>query len=453
MKKTGVSFGLAALLAMSCLVSCITKDYTLGSSLVPTNQDISIHAATIDVPVGLKMADSLQTSVSQKATVGAIRTNEYGLYRSDAAMAVTAAYDSIVWGKNPVVTSVRLSLMLDTAMVVNPTQRNIPQNIYVHRLKVVLDSTKIYNNCLTADDYETEVLSRGGLVYTGDDAYTVELDTKLGDELFKIPMSTLDSAELFMKVFKGLYLRCDDPMEGTEGGRLNTFDLSSSILSLYYTYDDDEGNRRSKTESFSLGENYVVNVCSSGARGKEQPLATDALYMEGTCGIKPFISARELRGAVESFFAAQNQTDLSRVLIAKAILVFPFEYTGDYKQFDYYATMLYPCKKVQATSTSVAHYTPLTEIDDEDLESGAIDRSNLWYSANISIHLQSLLRRSASELTSEDDLWIMPTVATYNSYSGATYYYPDYFYYSQSRLNGTSDARHPVLKLTYSILR
>ena len=95
MKKTGVSFGLAALLAMSCLVSCITKDYTLGSGLVPAIQDISVRTTTFDLPVGLKMADSLQTSISQKGTVGAIRTDRYGLYRSDAAMAVTAAYDSI----------------------------------------------------------------------------------------------------------------------------------------------------------------------------------------------------------------------------------------------------------------------------------------------------------------------------------------------------------------------
>jgi len=455
MKKTGVSFGLAALLAMSCLVSCITKDYTLGSALVPSNQDISIHTATIALPVGLKMADSLQTSVSQKATVGTIRTNDYGLYRSDAAMAVTAAYDSIVWGKNPVATSVRLSLTLDSAMVVNPTQRSIPQNLYVHRLKVVLDSTKIYNNCLTDDDYETEVLSRGGLVYTGNDIYTVELDTKLGEELFKIPMATLDSAELFMKAFKGLYLRCDEPMEGMEGGRLNTFDLSTSTLTLYYDYDDDEGNRRSKTESFMLGEYYSVNICSSGAREKEQSLATDALYMEGTCGIKPFISARELRGVLENYFALESQSepDLSRVLIAKAILVFPFEYTGDYKQFDYYASILFPCKKMKATAKSRMHYKPLSEIEDEDLESGDIDRSNLCYTANISIYLQSLLRRSASQLTSEDDLWIMPTVAVYNSYSSTTYYYPDYFDYSQSLLNGTGDARHPELKLTYSILR
>lgn len=450
MKKTGVSFGLAALLAMSCLVSCITKDYTLGSGLVPAIQDISVRTATFDLPVGLKMADSLQTSISQKGTVGAIRTDRYGLYRSDAAMAVTAAYDSISWGKNPSVTSVKLVLTRDTTLVVDPGERYIPQNLYVHRLKVVLDSTTIFNNSLTENDYDHEILSLGGLVYTGDDTYSVELDKKLGEELLKIPTATLDSAELFMKAFKGLYIRCDEPLEDCEGGRLTTFDLSASYINFTYQYDDDNGNRRSKSENFLVGEEYAVNICTAGSRPLEEPLAADALYMEGNCGIKPHISAKELRGVLERF-AAENQLELERVLIAKAILKFPFEYTGDYKQFDYYATNLYPCKRTKNASGSRI-YTTLDEIEEEDLESGYIDRSNLCYTVNVSMYLQNLISRKASDITTNDDLWIMPTITLYSSTTGVTFYYPDYYYYSQSRLNGTSDARHPVLQLTYSVL-
>lgn len=450
MKKTGVSFGLAALLAMSCLVSCITKDYTLGSGLVPAIQDISVRTATFDLPVGLKMADSLQTSISQKGTVGAIRTDRYGLYRSDAAMAVTAAYDSISWGKNPSVTSVKLVLTRDTTLVVDPGERYIPQNLYVHRLKVVLDSTTIFNNSLTENDYDHEVLSLGGLVYTGDDTYSVELDKKLGEELLKIPTATLDSAELFMKAFKGLYIRCDEPLEDCEGGRLTTFDLSASYINFTYQYDDENGNRRSKSENFLVGEEYAVNICTAGSRPLEEPLAADALYMEGNCGIKPHISAQELRGVLERF-AAENQLELERVLIAKAVLKFPFEYTGDYKQFDYYATNLYPCKRTKNASGSRI-YTTLDEIEEEDLESGYIDRSNLCYTVNVSMYLQNLISRKASDITTNDDLWIMPTITLYSSTTGVTFYYPDYYYYSQSRLNGTSDARHPVLQLTYSVL-
>lgn len=450
MKKTGVSFGLAALLAMSCLVSCITKDYTLGSGLVPPVQDISIRTATFDLPVGLKMADSLQTSINQKGTVGAIRSDRYGLFRSDAAMAVTAAYDSISWGKNPSATSVKLILTRDTTLVVDPKERYIPQNLYVHRLKVELDSTTIFNNSLTENDYDHEVLSLGGLVYTGDDTYSVELDKKLGEELLKIPMATLDSAELFMKAFKGLYIRCDEPLEDCEGGRLTTFDLSASYINFTYQYDDENGNRRTKSENFLVGEYYAVNICTAGSRPLEEPLASDALYMEGNCGIKPHISANELRGVMERF-AAENQLDLERVLIAKAVLKFPFEYTGDYKQFDYYASNLYPCKRAKTTS-GYQIYTPLSEIEEEDLESGYIDRSNLCYTVNVSMYLQNLISRKASEITTNDDLWIMPTIVLYNSTTGATFYYADYYYYSQSRLNGTLDTRHPVLQLTYSVL-
>ena len=279
MKKTGVSFGLAALLTLSCLVSCITKDNTLGSALVPANQDISIRTASFDLPVGLKMADSLQTSVGQSATVGAIRTERYGLFHSDAAMAVTASYDSIVWGKNPTVNSIKLTLACDSAMVVKAGERYIPQNLYVHRLKVLLDSTMIYHNCITEDDYDHEVLSLGGVVFNGGETYTVELDPKLGEELLKIPMETLDNDTAFMKVFKGLYIRCDDPVEGLEGGRLNNFNLTSSYISINYSYDDDKGVRRIKSDNFTLGEYYSVNISSSGARSLEQPLAADALYV------------------------------------------------------------------------------------------------------------------------------------------------------------------------------
>jgi hypothetical protein len=265
-------------------------------------------------------------------------------------------------------------------------------------------------------------------------------------------MATLDSAELFMKAFKGLYIRCDEPLEGCEGGRLTTFDLSSSYINFTYQYDDENGNRRSKSENFLVGEQYAVNICSSGASPLEQSLASDALYMEGNCGIKPHISAVELRSMLERF--AETETvgvPLDRILIAKAIVKFPFEYTGNYKQFDYYAPNLYPCKRAKTTSGDRI-YGPLAEIEEEDLESGYIDRSNLCYTANISLYLQDLIKRDASSITSDDDLWIMPVIGVYNSYTGATYYYADYYYYTQSLLNGTADARHPVLLLTYSIL-
>ena len=59
-------FPSAAVLAVGLLAaSCVLTDPTLGASYIPANQDISIHTVDIDLPVGQKYADSLQTTVTR----------------------------------------------------------------------------------------------------------------------------------------------------------------------------------------------------------------------------------------------------------------------------------------------------------------------------------------------------------------------------------------------------
>ena len=451
MRHSGVILSLAAVLTAFCLASCITTDHSLGSDLAPSNHSIELHTATIDLPVSLKMADSLQTAISQSITVGSIRSDIFGLFHCDAAMSVTAATDSIDWGKNPSVRSFTLNLVTDTTLVVDAAERYAPQNLYVHQLNVELDSTMVYNNSLKAGDYDPEIISHGGFVFTGGDSYAVRLDEEIGKRLFQIPMATLDSADLFMKAFHGLYIRCDDPVEGSEGGRLNLFDLSSSTLTLTYDYDDAQGNRKTNTAVFQLGTKYTVNCCTSGSRVLESEDPAETLYVEGLCGIKPFINALRLRDALADW-AADAQIPLENLLIAKATFSFPFEYYGDRTQFDNYAGNLFPCKRT-ANSAGRLRYTPIDEINDTDLEDGSIDRSRLEYCSNVSFYLQDLIGRNRRDVTSDDDLWLMPTITYYNSTTSVTYYYADYFYYAQSFLNGTSAERHPVINLTYAILK
>ena len=452
MRHKGVTLLLTLLAALSGLTACITTDPTLGSALVSDDQDITIHTASFDLPVDMKMADSLQTTVSQRITVGAIRTGRFGLFHSDAAAALTAGTDSIVWGRNPSVRNLTLTLTLDTTMVIDRSQLYVPQNLYVHRLKVELDSTRIYNNSLSEDDYDHTLLSEGGLVYTGGDTYVINLKKELGEELFRYSTATLDSAELFMKLCRGLYFRCDDPVEGQEGGRLNTFDLSNSYLSLSYEYDDDEGVHKATSAYFNLGNTYCVNISTSSAGMLEKADPAQALYLEGLCGIKPHVDARKLRESVASW-AASRQIPLENLVIAKATLSLPFEYDGRYDQYANYPATIYPCTRERSSTSARVSYAPLEEIQDENMESGAIDRSLLQYKSNISIYLQDLIRKQAGEITDEDDLWLMPTLSYYDSNSSTTYYYADYFYYTQGVFNGTDAARHPVVHLTYTVLK
>ncbi|MBQ1831590.1 MAG: hypothetical protein II112_04380, partial [Bacteroidales bacterium] len=150
-------------------------------------------------------------------------------------------------------------------------------------------------------------------------------------------------------------------------------------------------------------------------------------------------------------WAEEHDLPIENMLVAKATLSFPFEYDGDRTQFDHFAKTLFPCKRVR--SSKRVNYTPLDEINDTALENGAINRSKLTYTSNISLYLQNLLRKDPNRLTADDDLWMMPTVSVYDSYASTTYYFADYYYYTQSYLNGTADERHPVLNLTYTILK
>ena len=442
--------GLAvALLSLFSISSCIEKNAFLGSAMVPSDQDILIKTATFDLPVDLRMADSLQSSISQSITVGSIRTDTFGLFSAEAAMDLTAATDSIDWGRNPSVRKIAVTLARDTAIVHDAAQRHIPQNLHLYYLKTQLDSTHRYNNSLGAADHEWEELMAASVPYVGEDSYTFELKEEIGERLFRIPMSVLDSADLMMKEFHGFYMTCDVPEGDMEAGRLNVFDLSSSSLALTYDYDDSLGVRKSATAYFQLGSHYTLNVTTSGAGNLVTDNPGETIYMEGLSGIKPHIDARKLRSQMAGW-ASLNGVDLERLVVAKATIEFPFEYDGDYTRFDYWSGDLYPCQRT--VSGDYINYGPIQEISDTALENGSMDRSNLWYKSNVSIYLQRLLHKAAAEVTAEDDLWMMPTVSTTNSYTGDLSYYSDCYFYPQDLLNGTGALRHPVLRLTYSVL-
>ena len=451
MKHTGVFFGLAALLAACWLTSCIPTDNTLGSSLVPSNQDITIKTETLDLPLQpMQASGDLQSRISSGLDIGSIGTE----FCSEGLVSVTPAIDSIVWGKDPAVQRVYLSMVLDTALVMRDDQKAIPQNIYVHRLNFELDSTCRNGTAerFKTAYYDAEPISTGGCIYTGDDAWSIELKKEIGEELLRFPMATLDSAELFMKQFYGLCMRTDHPDDAEVSrdgeGRLNLFDLSSSYLILNWNYTDDDGNRKTSSAYFSLGAKHAMNLYRTL---RTTTATSDQIVVQGLTGSKPIVSGLHLKHAVEGW-AIRSGIPPENLVIAKAIVEFPFEYTGTSSQFDHYALNLFPCQRL-LDDDGVPYYAPIEEINDTALEDGSINRSLLCYKSNISLYLQDLLSMDDDEIDEEDDLWFMPTYSYYNSTTGVTYYYADNFYYSQTILNGTGSLRHPVLKLTYSVLK
>ena len=450
MKNTGASLGLTALLTLFCLVSCITTDPSLGSALVPSSQDITIQTTTLDLPLeDVRTIDDLQSRILSSATVGS-----FGMeLSSEGLMSVSAATDSVAWGRDPSVRRIYLSLVRDTTLVLQDNQRYIPQNLYVHRLNFELDTT--HRNALSerfkTAYYDAEPINVGGCIYTGADAWSVDLKKEIGEELLRIPMETRDSAALFMKQFYGFCLRTDAPDDAQasrEGeGRLNVFNLSSSYLILSWDYTDEDGFRKSSTAYFQLGQHHALNLYRSL---KPETGTDDAILVQGLTGAKPHVSGLQLKQAIEAW-AEREDILMENLALAKATVEFPFEYNGDRNQFDNYAAFLYPCQRTLVDG--IPFYAPISEINNTTLENGSLDRSLLYYKSNISLYLQRLLRKDADKVTEEDDLWFMPTFSRHNSNTDVTYYYADNRYYSLTRLNGTGALRHPVLRLTYTVLK
>ena len=47
----------------------------------------------------------------------------------------------------------------------------------------------------------------------------------------------------------------------------------------------------------------------------------------------------------------------------------------------------------------------------------------------------------------------MGTVTSVSNTTGETFYYSDNVYYTQTMLNGTAALRHPLLRITYTVLK
>lgn len=437
---------------LSLTSSCITKDYTLGNSFIPSDQFISLRTADFDLPVQLRMADSLQTSSSGSISVGSISTNLFGTTRIAAAATLTPSVDSIIWGKNPTVVNTYLSLTLSGAQYMSDDQQYILQNLYIHELTSPLDTTDYYNNSLTDMDYNPVPVSDGAVVYDGTETILIPLKKEFMAKLFQYTMEQLDSTEYMVNHFYGLYLRADDVEEGSEGGRINDFSISDSYVVMTYSYIDDDGNQKEKTLSFDLGQYWTVNRVSSGSSHLVTDDAKTAIYSDGLCGVKPFISAKAIKQMLDKWMQ-QNNLDKSKILVTRASLEFPFEYTGSGSDYGNYPTNLFPCRRMFSDDTKkIIYYNPNTEIEDNTFNHGDINRSLFYYKPDAGIYIQKLIKGNLNDFNSTYDLWLMPTITYVDSNTGKTYYYVDYNNYYQMVLNGTKSARHPVMHLTYAII-
>lgn len=450
--------------AISCTIvfSCITADKSVGSDFIPNEHILHIKRASFRLPVGLKMLDSLQGVSDTYITVGAFETEEFGVAKFGSAGNIAPTSTTLNLGKDARIISTYLSIPLSTqstvttSNILSPSQEGIAQNFNVYRLKRTIDSTTLFANSLTANDYDSTPLNTSALTYFGGDSIFVYLDNSLGAELLTASENELDSLDLFAKKFKGLYIKCDDPIPGMKGGRLSLFEKSSAYLYLKYNFQPtwEEGLERKDTLiSLSFGYNYILNTAEYSSKSLETSEPLEILPIEGMGGINPYIDAKSLKDTLDAW-AVKEGYDPSKIIIAKASLVFPFELPQNTDIISYsYPSYLFPAHRKQINDTTrTKYYYPFDDYNSTDNPLGIMNRSLMQYECDFSTTIQQIINKNIDEIDSTYNIWLYPLMSETDSYYGYTYYYINNYNYFNAKINGPKAERYPELKIVYAVI-
>ena len=440
------------LASLSLLISsCITVNKKAGEGLVPSDQIFDIAIQEFDLPVQMRVSDSLQTMTSGALVVGAHKDSDLGLTTSAAAFRLYPQNDTNDFGRDPKINYLRMYIQVSGNIVLDEADTKIPQNIYVHRLLTDIDSLKIYNNSLSEADYDINPLNPGGNVYFGGDTLNMQLSNEFAKELVTATPAEMDSLELFVKRFKGFVIRTE-PLPGSlEGGRFNIIVPSSVNMALSYNHVDDTISKPDSTiYYFTTDTDLSINLIKHGSKGLETSVPTDKILIEGLAGVKPYIDMEQVNNMIKSWAQSQNTTT-DKIVVAKAELILPYESPANYKTLSQYPSQIFLATRNTGTSYSnQPYYQLLSEINISD-DKGTINKSLLTYNLNITTYFQNLLK---GKYTKREELktYMLPVASTSNSMTGEVSYFIDNTVYYKGVINGMSAVRKPKLRIVYAII-
>lgn len=442
-----------AVVAMFMAVSCITVDKTLGEEFISTNQNLPVHTAVLDLPVQVKSSSPLQGLSAGESIFGAIRTKEYGLVQFSTMADICPNMSGWDFGKDPVVKEVYFMAPITSTYVEQDDQKGIPQILTMHRTKRRIDTTTVFNNSITAADYDPQPLNVSEYLYFGGDSLRIYLHNSFGEEILASSQAERDSLNLFVENYKGIILKSSTPEEGVYGGRENTLSFGTGAIYILVDYQPTwEAGLARKDTIFTLswGYNYCVNVSEYESSSLETDAPEQLLPYEGCAGIKPHINHSDIKNAIESW-KSQMQFGDRKVIVAKGELVFPFEIPEN-MDMTKYPSMIYPCNRKIDTTYNAKFFYPLEDVNVSGYNIGSIDRSLCQYAMDIPSYIQDIVSKEKSEINEEYDLWLMPIFSQTDSYYNTTTYSLDCTTYYTGSLNGPAAERRPQLRLVYSVL-
>lgn len=433
------------------LTSCIETDRTTGSALIPGDHILEVNTIGFDLPVQMKLADSLQSVYSGALIIGSNKDLDLGTMRASTAFRFRPATQKHDFGESPLAKSFKMYLTIDNKTFFREEDRFIPQNFNVFKLIKDLDSTVAYSNSITDSYYQPQPLNTGGNVFFGGDTLVIDISLDYAQELVTATQEERDSLAFFNKKFKGLYMTASDKPGSLEGGRINSLAPSSLYFLMTYRHVDSKNNinKDSVIAYYVSDEEIHINRFEHSSKHLESTNPQDKIFMEGFAGVKPYIDFNQVKQNLTNW-ATQNNIDLGKLIIAKAEIRLPFEYPQDYLELNYYPSQLFICtREGKDTIGSRVLYEPLEDLS-YYTSNGSINRSLKYYSLDISSYLQKVLKGKYTGRALQG--YVAPIFESSDYYTGAVYYYIQNTHYSKATLNGNGAVNRPRLILTYTVM-
>ena len=424
--------------------SCIYVNEELGENLIPTDQkwDVFTPDPVVLEDIQLQVADSLSAYSSERFTFGSINDPKFGTTIRSTSFTLVPAYDSLDFGTNIRVRQFHFSAVRDTLSTYHDNQQRILQNVYVSELKAPLDTFTLYTGTFMNEANREKYLNLenritvGTPVYDGGDSLSFDFSIEFAESMVKRlhkNYEICDSMDLYLKSIPGIYITTDAP--AVEGGRINMFDLpieanSSGYITGNYAelkFTSDFGDRKDVDTSFvfyfgpadfrdptstELPSQFAFNACNNDSMTGEfvenwNNGPKDKLYVEGSGGVKPVITGKEIKEIVTKLLADAGVIDFKEVVINKATIILPYEMPADYTAMEKYPQVLSPTVRLRSEDSGYITYAGLTDSSIASEDQGDINRSTCKYTPDISHHVQQILNLKDDANLSSYDIWML----------------------------------------------
>ena len=466
--------------ALICCISCIDTNNRLGGTLIPLDQSyqIFLEDSLFLKDIKISWADSLSGYSQDRIVVGAIRDEAYGLTTRDCSLTlvpIVQGEDTLLFGESPIFKNFHFCAAADSGSVAAYDQASILQNIYVYEMKEPLKQDKSYS-CNTVIEHKDKIISQGIPVFGASDSLSFNFSKEFGEKFFSMTKEDLRSLTAYTKKFPGIYIKSEKPVG--LGGRINIFDLQLDYDSDYGSLDGSfaklnfsgiyDGERKDSTMYFYFSPSKIFDIDSlltngtvgsypqyclnlTGHETKDRTgAAKEKISIEGGGGLKPIISALELKHLAEDVISSYGGVP-SEVVLNKASLIFPFDFPEDYNEVDdFWPDYLSPTCRIK--SGDITTFMGLSDSSSSSENQGDINRSKDCYAPDITYHLQEILKIDESDtsnsktkklLEGEYDIWLLimanevvTTTTSGNSDMSEYYSYLAYQSYYNSMYGG-----------------